>query len=149
MFTLLTELKYSSGPQRYAVWNNKGGVGKSTLTFHLATLTATKQPKMKVLVIDMCPQANVSIMLLQTRKEGERGDATVDKLCLMDHPKTVVGYLTAALSRNTQNPDPKPEDYMLKVQDYNSEVPSNVFLVCGDPNLEIIAPALTSTASST
>lgn len=48
----------------YALWNNKGGVGKSTITFHLAVRYAELNPDKKVMVIDLCPQANSSMMLL-------------------------------------------------------------------------------------
>jgi cellulose biosynthesis protein BcsQ len=41
----------------YAFYNNKGGVGKTTLCSNTATLYAEKKPKTQVLVIDMCPQA--------------------------------------------------------------------------------------------
>jgi chromosome partitioning protein len=40
----------------YAVWNNKGGVGKSYLTFQIATEYAKTHPDQRVLVIDLCPQ---------------------------------------------------------------------------------------------
>src|SRR6476660_3445 len=57
--------------ERYAVWNNKGGVGKSTLTFHLAASYADKHPDERVLVVDMCPQANCTMMLLGSGIKGE------------------------------------------------------------------------------
>ncbi|WP_094187757.1 ParA family protein [Xanthomonas oryzae] len=43
--------------ERYVVWNNKGGVGKSTITFHVASRYAELNPEKQVLVIDLCPQA--------------------------------------------------------------------------------------------
>lgn len=43
--------------EAYAIWNNKGGTGKSTITFHIASRFAEKNPNRKVLVIDLCPQA--------------------------------------------------------------------------------------------
>ena len=49
----------------YALWNNKGGVGKSTISFHLSMRYAETHPDAKVLVIDLCPQANSSMMLGQ------------------------------------------------------------------------------------
>ena len=48
----------------YALWNNKGGVGKSYLTFQIASEYARTHPDKKILVIDLCPQANASGMLL-------------------------------------------------------------------------------------
>ena len=47
--------------RRYAIWNNKGGVGKSTITFHLASRFAEKNPDKDVLVIDLCPQSKSPI----------------------------------------------------------------------------------------
>ena len=40
---------------RYAIWNNKGGVGKSFLTFVFASEYASANPNKVVYVIDMCP----------------------------------------------------------------------------------------------
>ena len=42
-----------------------GGVGKTTLVFHLATQYAHKNPDKRVVVLDMCPQANVTGALLK------------------------------------------------------------------------------------
>ncbi|MDP3840696.1 MAG: ParA family protein, partial [Methylococcales bacterium] len=56
----------------YAIWNNKGGVGKSYLTFQLASEYALQHPNKKVLVVDLCPQANSSSMLLGGMDSGER-----------------------------------------------------------------------------
>ena len=47
----------------YAFWNNKGGVGKSFLSFVAATEYARTYPDTDVYVIDLCPQANISEML--------------------------------------------------------------------------------------
>lgn len=46
---------------KVSVINFKGGVGKSTLTFHLATLLATKS---KVLVVDVDHQSSLSIVMM-------------------------------------------------------------------------------------
>ena len=50
--------------EAYAFWNNKGGVGKSFLSFVAATEYARTHPDTDVYVIDLCPQANISEMLL-------------------------------------------------------------------------------------
>lgn len=65
----------------YALWNNKGGVGKSTISFHLSMRYAETHPDAKVLVIDLCPQANSSMMLLGG---GALGDERVVELCSRD-----------------------------------------------------------------
>ena len=71
----LTYLRFSEKmplKESYVIWNNKGGVGKTTLTFHMATQYAKSNPNVNVLVIDLCPQANVSMALLSSpEKEGD------------------------------------------------------------------------------
>ena len=44
----------------YAIWNNKGGVGKSTITFHIASRYAEKHPEEDVFVIDMCRYSKIN-----------------------------------------------------------------------------------------
>lgn len=40
----------------YAIWNNKGGAGKSYLTFQIASEYARTHPEQNILVVDLCPQ---------------------------------------------------------------------------------------------
>lgn len=75
----------------YVMWNNKGGVGKSTIIFHVASIYAENNPDRSVVVIDMCPQANSSMMLMGGGREAEE---KLQELIIGDSPKTVVGYLT-------------------------------------------------------
>lgn len=60
------------------VWNRKGGVGKTTLSFNLASCLATEHQK-KVLGIDLDEQMNFSLML-----EKETGRAKADIATLAD-----------------------------------------------------------------
>lgn len=69
--------------------------GKSTITFHLATRYAELNPDKKVLVIDLCPQANSSMMLLGGGTDGEQN---VIKYCSQTTPQTVVGYLSTVIT---------------------------------------------------
>ena len=55
---------------RYAIWNNKGGVGKSFLSFILGTQLAIRNPDGHVILVDMCPQANLSEVVLGGNGEG-------------------------------------------------------------------------------
>lgn len=129
----------------YAIWNNKGGVGKSTITFNLASRYAQLNPQKKVLVIDMCPQANVSMMLLGG---GVQGESNLHRLCTNPTAPTIVGYLTTALGGGPLAPPPNSLDYVVNVQSANQNLPANLFLMCGDPNLELIAAWVSNLAAS-
>lgn len=130
---------------RYAVWNNKGGVGKSTITFHLASRYAELNPDKNVLVIDLCPQSNSSMMLLGGGVQGERH---VLEFCSLGTPKTVVGYLSQVLTGGMGAALPNCDDFILKVSDYNGSIDENVYLLCGDGNLEPMAPAISGAAAA-
>src|SRR5258708_2925302 len=49
---------------KYAFWNNKGGTGKTSLAFQSIIRYAEKFPNKRVLAIDICPQANLSELML-------------------------------------------------------------------------------------
>lgn len=129
----------------YAIWNNKGGVGKSTITFHLSSRYAEKNPNTNILVIDLCPQANSSMMLLGG---GTQGEQKVIDYCSQSTPLTVVGYLSNVISNGAGAPLPKPSDYLINVSTVNNNMPNNIYLLSGDGNLEPMAPAISDAASA-
>jgi len=49
---------------RYGIWNNKGGVGKTFLSFILGAEYANMHKESQVILVDMCPQANLSEIIL-------------------------------------------------------------------------------------
>lgn len=63
---------YPLGTTVYGLHTNKGGVGKTTLTFHLSTTYAELFPDKIVVAIDMCPQSNLSATML-TNSTGRFG----------------------------------------------------------------------------
>ena len=144
----------------YAFWNNKGGVGKSFLSFVAATEYARAYPDTDVYVIDLCPQANVSEMLLL---DSEILVNTSDQMSIFSHdivrnnfdpihkligktPRaTVAGYLEARLNspfKRIQNVSP----YVCRPRDFNSKIPTNLLLICGDYLLEILSEAIRQTS---
>ena len=126
----------------YAFWNNKGGVGKSFLGFIAATDYAHRNPNADVYVIDLCPQANISETLLG----GFDPDAkAMNQLVLGDVRCTIAGYLEERLSSPFRM-IPDPEKFVSKPYDYNNKIPQNLFLVCGDNLLEILAEAIRQTS---
>ncbi|STX41823.1 Septum formation inhibitor-activating ATPase [Legionella donaldsonii] len=125
----------------YVIWNNKGGVGKSTITFHIACVYAEKNPDRDIVVIDMCPQANCSTMLLGG---GRNGEVVLQELIALETPKTVVGYITDVIIGENHN----NSDYLIKVNDKNNKLPPNIYLLSGDGNLELISPLLSRRAEA-
>lgn len=119
----------------YSIWNNKGGVGKSYLTFQIASEYAVNHPDKKILVIDLCPQGNASGMLLGGMQEGER---VLNELSSQAPRRTISGYIEDRILSPYVNPH-TGSSYLLKVSDRNAEVPENLFLITGDEQLEIQA----------
>ena len=119
----------------YSLWNNKGGVGKSYLTFQIACEFARTHPDQKVLVIDMCPQANSSSMLLGGMINGE---TALNELSSADPRLTIAGYIRERLSSPYHSPA-SGADYLLRVRSRNQHVPGNLYLVTGDEELEMLA----------
>lgn len=124
----------------YAIWNNKGGVGKSYLTFQLASEYAHQNPQKKVLVVDLCPQANSSSMLLGGMEEGER---KLTEIHTQQTRKTISGYVEERIRSPYMSPN-SGANYITQVSQYNEIVPSNVYLVAGDEQLEIQSSRVSS-----
>lgn len=127
----------------YVMWNNKGGVGKSTITFHVASVYAEQNLDRDVIVIDMCPQANISMMLMGGGKDAEK---KVEELITIETPKTIVGYITDTIIGNDTS---CLNNYVVKLNEYNKNLPENIHLLSGDGNLELIAPLLSERADAT
>jgi chromosome partitioning protein len=116
----------------YALWNNKGGVGKSYLTFQIACEYARTHPTQKILVIDLCPQANASGMLLGGIAKGEE---YLTSIASKSPRRTISGYIEERLASPYISPK-AGSAYVTHVRDFNKNVPDNLFLVVGDDQLE-------------
>ena len=122
----------------YAFWNNKGGVGKSFLGFVAATEYAHSYPGTDVYVIDLCPQANISETLLINPD-------VIHKLIGQTPRGTVAGYLEARLNspfRTIEDVSP----YVCRPREFNTKLPENLLLICGDNLLEILSEAIRQTS---
>lgn len=124
----------------YAVWNNKGGVGKSYLTFQIASEYARLHPEKKVLVVDLCPQANSSSMLLGGMVNGE---AALNGIHLQVPRLTISGYIEARIFSPYVNPL-SGAGFVTLVQRHNYAIPRNLFLVVGDEQLEVQSSRVTA-----
>lgn len=127
----------------YAFWNNKGGVGKSFLCFISACEYAHQNKNTEVIVIDLCPQANVSEMILGGQEKG--GHSLREQLSNPSHRNSVGGYLEQRLS----SPFHPPKDgrkYVVDAHQYNNKIPKNLGLVCGDNLVEVLGEAVRQTS---
>ena len=123
---------------RYAIWNNKGGVGKSFLTFVFASEYAAANPDKVVVVIDMCPQANASEIFLGGNGNGAKA---LSDLLSVRRRQSIGGYFDSRLEL-PHRPTGLEGDYPIQVAARNSHIPENLFLVAGDPSLEVQAEAI-------
>ena len=128
---------------RYAIWNNKGGVGKSFLTFVFASEYAAANPEKVVYVIDMCPQANVSEIFL-----GGNGNGAIQLTKLLNgrQRQTIGGYFDSRLSQ-PQKMTGSEANFSINVSALNRSIPKNLCLIAGDPSLEVQAEAINQIAN--
>jgi len=124
----------------YSIWNNKGGVGKSYLTFQVAAEYARTNRDKRVLVIDICPQANSSSMLLGGIVAGE---SALNKIHQGTPRSTISGYIEDRIFSPYVNPKTGAR-YATQVSLYNNQIPDNLFLVVGDEQLEIQSSRVTA-----
>lgn len=126
----------------YAFWNNKGGVGKSFLGFIASTEYAHQNPDADVYVIDLCPQGNISETLLGGFDIEAKA---ISELTNASPRKTVAGYLEERLNSPFRMVD-DVEPYVSHPHHYNNDIPENLWLICGDNLLEILAEAIRQTS---
>jgi cellulose biosynthesis protein BcsQ len=127
---------------KYAIWNNKGGVGKTFLSFVLATEIAHARG-CPVILVDMCPQANLSEIVLGGNGIGsERLDQ------LIRERKTIGGYFDTRIN-SPHAPTGNETDYLLDARLINENLPAGVYLVAGDPSLELQAQVINQISGQT
>ena len=59
-----------------------------------------------------------------------------------------MGYLSLVISNGSGAPLPDPMEFVVRASTSNPLLPDNVFLLCGDGNLEPMAPAISQTAAA-
>lgn len=130
----------------YTIWNNKGGTGKTSLSFQIITEYANTNSEKKILVIDLCPQANLSELLLGGLV-GRGGD-NLSKLGQENPRKTVGGYFANRIQSTFNATHFSTADYLCTPSNYNANIPDNIDLVAGDRLVEIQGTALSSLANT-
>jgi cellulose biosynthesis protein BcsQ len=130
----------------YAFWNNKGGTGKTSLAFQVTCHYANNNLDKKVLVIDVCPQANLSELFL-----GGLHNKGSDVLLQRQghYPRcTIGGYFQSRLPSPYIAPNFNGHDFISHPHDYNELIPKNIDIVCGDPLLELQSNAISTLANN-
>ena len=132
--------------ERIMSWNNKGGTGKTSLAFQIICEYARKNPNKKVLAIDVCPQANLSELLLGGLNQG--GSDNLLKRQGTSPRATIGGYFQMRLPSPYTAPVFTSADYITTPVEFNNYIPKNIDLVCGDPLLELQANAISTLANN-
>lgn len=118
--------------KKYLLWNNKGGVGKTFLSYVLSVEYAIKNPDEDVVVIDACPQTNVSEIILGG---GDTGAERVNNFS--ENNRTIAGYIKERFNTRQASKLGTESSYFIKANDYNKEMPANLYLLPGDMDLDI------------
>ncbi len=105
---------------KYAFWNNKGGVGKTFLCFATASEYARQHPDVPVVVVDMCPQANISEILLGGNGSG--GNELQRRLGKLPVAQTVGGYYHQRILPPHSRTGTET-DFLIRVDESNPHAP--------------------------
>ncbi len=129
--------------KKYLVWNNKGGVGKTFLTYNLAVEYAICHPEEDVVVIDACPQSNVSEIIL-----GGNGVGEENLNSLRERNTTIAGYIKERFSTSPLSRMGNESSYFVKAKEVNQKMPGNLYLLPGDVDLDICSRLISHIGSS-
>jgi len=131
---------------KYAFWNNKGGTGKTSLIFQTICRYANLHSEKRILAVDACPQANLSELLLGGLT-NQGSDNLLKRHGLLQRC-SIGGYFQIRLPTPYTLPDFSIDDFLTTPGEYNSTIPPNVDLLCGDPLLELQANAINTLANT-
>jgi cellulose biosynthesis protein BcsQ len=129
-----------------AFWNNKGGTGKTSLLFQTVCRFAQTHTDKRILVIDLCPQANLSELMLGGQEHS--GSANLLSVHGRSPRCSIGGYFDARLPSPFSATGFSSIDYIMNPSSFNTQIPSNIDLVCGDPLLELQAIAMNTLANA-
>ena len=130
----------------YAFWNNKGGTGKTSLIFQAACRYAEIHQNQRVLAIDLCPQANLSELLLGGIEGG--GGANLAAQQAMSPRRTIAGYFQTRLPAAFTVPAITTSQFLITPSSLNVNVPGNIDLLPGDALVELQANAISTLANT-
>jgi cellulose biosynthesis protein BcsQ len=127
-------------------WNNKGGTGKTSLAFQTICDFASQNADSRILVLDACPQANLSELLLGGQENG--GGTNLLTLHGRVDRCSIGGYFQARLPKPFDSSSISAHRYISRPSDFNAAIPANIRLLAGDPLLELQATAISTLANT-
>ena len=131
----------------YTFWNNKGGTGKTSLCFQCVVRYAQLHPTEKILVIDLCPQANLS-ELMSGGMMGN-GATNLDSLYHTNPRCSIGGYFEMRMTNPYTMPSSfVPTPYICVPHTVNQNIPSNISLLAGDRLVELQSSYIYSLANT-
>ncbi|WOB68598.1 ParA family protein [Microcystis aeruginosa] len=132
--------------KKYSFWNNKGGTGKTSLAFQAVTMFAENNTDKRILVIDLCPQGNLSELLLGGLTGS--GSKNLNSLHNNQPRKSVGGYFQERLPSPYAMPQINPDDFISNPTHFNNSIPDNIDLLAGDALVELQSNAITTLANT-
>lgn len=132
--------------EKYIYWNNKGGTGKTSLCFQSVVSFAESNRNKHILVVDLCPQANLSELMLG----GLMGQGSVHLTTLQgNNPRTSIGgyFDKRILSPYSMPGGLNPADFIVTPVNFNANIPGNVDLIAGDSIVELQATYMSAIAN--
>lgn len=132
--------------EKILIWNNKGGTGKTTLTFEILCDYAHNNPDKRILAIDVCPQANLSELLLGGLHQG--GSSNLLKRQGENPRCSIGGYFQMRLPFPYAIQKFDASNFITTPYEFNNFIPKNIDLLCGDPMLELQANAISTLANN-
>lgn len=133
--------------KKYIFWNNKGGTGKTSLTFQTICRCAALNPTKKYLAIDVCPQSNLSELFLGGQVYG--GPEKLTRAYFDGNiRRSIGGYFDYRLTSPFQAIGFNSSDYIIKPDHYNENIPNNIDLLAGDTLLELQSLVMSALANT-
>jgi cellulose biosynthesis protein BcsQ len=127
-------------------WNNKGGTGKTSLAFQTISAFADQNEDKKILAIDVCPQANLSELFLGGLEGG--GSNNLLQVQGKTPRATIGGYFQSRLPKPYDKGSITFSDFITHPYTFNKQIPNNIFLLAGDPLLELQSNAMSTLANN-
>ena len=126
----------------YTFWNNKGGTGKTSLCFQCIFEYALTHKNEKILVVDLCPQANLSELLFGSMQNS--GAANLEIMYQNNPRKSIGGYFQERMQSPFQMPTLDINTFISTPHDLVDNIPENISLIAGDRLVELQSSFISS-----